>query len=179
MLRDLSETAAGTVKGKPHLSLEQYVQAFYFDQVIEAANLRFTRMTEGRYALLRRDDRETLGTPQALDIDILDHYTGMKRPVGSLSGGESFQAALSMALGLSDIVQAHAGGVEIDALFIDEGFGSLDSTSLQQALLALQELSGQRKFIGVISHVPDLKTQIERQIIVEKTAEGSALRLQL
>lgn len=155
------------------LKLEQYVLSTYFDEILLAANLRFERMSNGRYELLRVSRVMDARSKNSLEIEVLDHYTGKRRSVKSLSGGESFKAALSLALGISDVVQNNAGGIEIDVLFVDEGFGALDEESLQQAVNALMDLTKSNRLIGIISHVSELKDRMEKQILVEKTNTGS------
>ena len=177
LLTHLYNTVKGKQAGKVNLSFEAYIQAYYFERVVEAANRRFEAMSEGRYLLRRRDDSVSISGKNALVLDVLDHYTGKLRPVSSLSGGESFKAALCLALGLSDVIQAGSGGVEIDALFVDEGFGTLDETSLDKALEVLLGLAGPGKMVGVISHVPELKDRITRQIVLKKGPLGSTARI--
>ena len=133
-------------------------------------------MTNNRYELLRKEDATDLRS-KGLEIDVLDHYTGRVRSVKSLSGGESFKASLSLALGLSDVIQSYAGGVEIDTLFIDEGFGALDAESLEQAIQTLVGLTEGNRLVGIISHVSELKERIDRQIVIKKTPRGSTLSI--
>ncbi len=148
------------------LSFERYILAAYFEQILALANIRFQEMTNQRYKMLRKEEK---GSRQSgLDIVIQDYESGTVRDIKTLSGGETFKAALSLALGLSDMIQNFAGGIELDTLFIDEGFGSLDSDSLQQALHVLLHLRQSDKLIGIISHVQELKEQIDRQIVIKK-----------
>ena len=133
-------------------------------------------MTNNRYELLRKEDATDLRS-KGLEIDVLDHYTGRVRSVKSLSGGESFKASLSLALGLSDVIQSYAGGVEIDTLFIDEGFGALDAESLEQAIQTLVGLTEGNRLGGIISHLSELKERIDRQIVIKKTPRGSTLSI--
>ena len=175
----LSKTANGNLAGKAKLAFEQYVQAFYFEQVLREANKRLIKMSSGQYELLRKDDPTNLRKATGLELEIMDYYTGRPRSVKSLSGGESFKAALSLALGLSDVIQSYAGGIEVDAMFVDEGFGSLDSTSLEQAINTLNTLTTGDRLVGIISHVSELKERIDKQILLEKTMQGSHLKLRL
>jgi len=171
-MRDLAQTANGQLKGKRRLSFERYIQAAYFHQIISEANIRLGVITDGQFQLMRRDEGE--GSAQmGLDMDILDHWTGKRRDVRTLSGGESFKAALAMALGLSDVIQQYAGGVRLDAMFIDEGFGALDSESLEKAIGILNQLSGNNRLVGIISHVGELGGRIDKKLIVKKDIQGS------
>ncbi|KSV59095.1 AAA family ATPase [Acetivibrio ethanolgignens] len=160
-------------KNKDRLVFEQYVLAVYFEEVLESANLRLAEMTSGRYELRKVRRVEDARTTNSLDIEIFDNYTGKCRPVKSLSGGESFKAALCLALGMADMIEASIGGIRIDTLFIDEGFGSLDEESLDQALKSLLSLTGQKHLIGIISHINELKERIDQQIVIEKGRSGS------
>ena len=174
-LRNVSNLIDGKMSGKNRTSFETYVQMSGFDNIIRAANKRLSPLSGGQYRLYRHEDRDAKANI-ALDLDILDNYTGKKRPVSSLSGGESFMAALSLALGLSDQVTATAGGIEIDTLFIDEGFGTLDTSALNDSLKMLRGLSDSSKLIGIISHREELKEVIENKIIVSKTPQGSTIK---
>lgn len=177
LLSNLAKTASGELAGKQKLAFEQYVQAFYFTQILFEANKRLKTMTNSRFELLRREEAADLRSQTGLEIDVLDHYTGRVRSVKSLSGGESFKASLSLALGLSDVIQSSSGGVEINTLFVDEGFGSLDAESLEQAIQTLVGLAEGNRLIGIISHVEELKERIDKQIVIEKTTAGSTLKV--
>lgn len=172
----LSDTANGALTGQQKLMLETFVQATYFDRVLQKANLRLMAMSSGQYELRRHEEATDLRSQTGLDLDVIDHYNGSRRSVRTLSGGESFQASLSLALGLADEIQSSAkgGGVQLDTMFVDEGFGSLDDDSLRQALRVLSGLSKGHRLVGIISHVSELKEKIERQIVVKKhRSDGS------
>lgn len=173
-LRALSNTANGMLAGKEKIMLETYVQMTYFDRILERANRRFSVMTDGQYQLCRRTEADNNRSQSGLELDVIDHYNGTMRSVKTLSGGESFKASLSLALGLSDEIQSSAGGVRLDTMFVDEGFGSLDEESLQQALRALSGLSEGHRLVGIISHVAELKEKIDRQIVVTKEKTGGS-----
>ncbi len=171
----LADTACGTVPGKDKVMLETYVQIAWFDRILQRANVRFRVMSRGQYELVRRAAADDRRLQSGLDLDIVDHYNGSVRSVKTLSGGESFMASLSLALGLSDEVQACSGGVQLDAMFVDEGFGTLSDDALQLAMDALESLTdGGRRLVGIISHVAQLKGRIDRQIVVTKSPAGDS-----
>ena len=180
VLKSLSDTVSGSIAGKERIPLETYVQMTYFDSIINRANNRLRIMTDGQYMLVRRTDRHGGNAKDGLELDIYDFWGGAQRSVKSLSGGESFMASLALALALSEEIQSNAGGVHIDSMFIDEGFGSLDEKSLQQAMKALSDLSQGDRFVGIISHVAELKNRIENQIVVTKDRQGnSSIKLKI
>lgn len=170
---------AASGRNPQHLSFERYVLAHYFDRVIEQANLRLHAMTGGRYHLRRVAEHERGNTPSGLDLEVFDAYSGRYRPVSSLSGGESFKTALCMALGLADSITAHTGGVEIGTIFIDEGFGSLDQSALEQAIDCLFSLQEHGRVIGIISHVDTLRERIPAKVMVSRDPLGSTIAVQV
>lgn len=159
------------------LTFQRYVLAALLDDVLRAASLRLKAMSRGRYLLQRREDVADARRAGGLDLEVMDDYTGRARPVATLSGGEGFMASLSLALGLSDVVQAYAGGVQLDTLFIDEGFGSLDPEALDMAMKALIDLQQRGRMVGVISHVEEMKQQIDVAIEVVPGVGGSRVRI--
>lgn len=171
-MKPLSETANGGLKD--HISLETYVQMTYFDRILARANAHLMQMSGGKYDLKRREGAAKNGGQNGLDLDVIDHYNGSERSVKSLSGGETFLASLSLALGLSEEIQSSAGGVQMDTLFVDEGFGSLDEETLRKAMRALRELSEGDRLIGIISHVSELRREIDRQIVVKRSKDGAS-----
>ena len=175
MLKDLDNAANGN--NKKRLVFEQYVLASYFEDILQAANIRLHLMSGGRYELKRMQHVSDGRSKDNLEIEVMDYYTGKYRSVRTLSGGESFKASLALALGMSDVVQAGSGGIRVEALFIDEGFGSLDGESLEQACLTLQTLVEKDRLIGIISHVPELAEKIESQIRIRKTNAGSSIEV--
>ncbi len=170
----LSNTANGKVAGKEKIMLETYIQMTYFDRIISRANTRFMVMSGGQYELKRRKEAEDKKAQSGLDLDIIDHYNGTERSVKTLSGGESFKASLSLALGLSDEIQSIAGGIKLDTMFVDEGFGNLDDDSINQAMNALSGLAEGNRLVGIISHVSELKNRIDKQIVVAKEKSGGS-----
>ena len=156
-----------------NISFERYVLAYLLKDIIDAANLRLEKMTNGRYLLRRLESVEDYRKQSGLDLEVFDYYTGKARNVKTLSGGETFKASLSMALGLSDVVQSYSGGVQLDTMFIDEGFGTLDPESLDQAIDCLIDLQKMGRIIGIISHVPELKERVETRLEIEMSTLGS------
>ncbi len=171
-MKTLSDTANGTLSGKEKIMLETFVQMTYFDRIIERANTRFMIMSHGQYELKRRAEAENNQRKSGLELNVIDHYNGSERSVKTLSGGESFMASLSLALGLSDEIQTAAGGIRLDTMFVDEGFGALDDEALHQAIRALTDLAQGDRLVGIISHVSELKQRIDRQIVVTKDNSG-------
>ena len=169
----LSKTANGDLEGKEKIMLETYVLMEYFDRIIARANTRFMSLSGGQYELKRRETAASNRSQSGLELDVIDHYNGSERKVESLSGGEQFKASLSLALGLSDEIQSSAGGIKLDTMFVDEGFGSLDEESLKLAMNTLGSLTEGSRLIGVISHVQALKA-INRQILVTKDRFGGS-----
>lgn len=172
-LKALSDTANGTVAGKDKIMLETYIQTTYFDRILERANLRLRKMSGGQYDLERRRTAENKRSQSGLDLDIIDHINTTRRSVNTLSGGEAFLASLALALGLSDEVQMSTG-IQLNTLFVDEGFGSLDSEALSKAYLTLAGLTEGNRLVGIISHVAELKEKIDRQIVVKKERSGGS-----
>ena len=167
-LKALSETANGDISGKEKITLETFVQMTYFDSIIRKANIRLLTMSDGQYELVRRSDAETLKKNEGLALDVIDHFNASTRSVSTLSGGESFMASLCLALGLSDEIQSSNGGIKLDTMFVDEGFGSLDGEALDRALSALTSLSQGNRLVGIISHVEALCDRIDNKIVITK-----------
>lgn len=177
IVRDLYNCCAGIAGGnrRAKMTFEAYVQQYYFKQVVAAANKRLTVLTDGLFTLRCKEEARDRVHQSGLDLDVLDRATGQWRDVSTLSGGESFLASLALALGLSDIVQAQSGTIRMDAMFIDEGFGTLDENALRNSLQVLSSMADGKRLIGIISHVHDLEERIEKQIVVSKTMTGSKI----
>ena len=171
---ELSNTANGTVAGSEKMTLETYIQTTYFDRILRRANTRLMIMSDAQYELVRRKSADNIKSQSGLELDVLDHYNGTLRSVKTLSGGESFKASLSLALGLSDEISSSVGGIRLDTMFVDEGFGSLDEDSLHAAIQALAELTEGHRLVGIISHVGELKQQIDKQLVVTKDRAGGS-----
>ncbi len=174
MIGELSSTAGGTVTGREKIMLETYVQMTYFDRIIARANTRLLVMTSGQYELARQTEADNNRSQSGLELSVIDNYNGSERSVRTLSGGESFKASLALALGLADEVQSSAGGIRLDTMFVDEGFGSLDEESLRQAIDVLTSLTEGSRLVGIISHVGELKQRIDKQIVVTKQKSGGS-----
>lgn len=177
VLSSLYATANGSVSGKERIRLETYVQMQYFDRVVARANARLYKMTDGQYELVRRENASDLRSQAGLDLDVIDYTNNTRREASTLSGGESFMASLSLALGLSDEIQSGSGGIRVDSMFIDEGFGSLSDDALDAAIDTLAGVSGGNVLIGVISHVDKLRERIDKQIVVTKGKDGSRVKI--
>ena len=173
-VKNLSDTANGKLSEQSKFMLETYIQTAYFDRIIQRANIRLRVMSDGQYTLTRRTEYDDKRTQVGLELDVIDHYNGSVRSVKTLSGGESFKASLSLALGLADEIQSSAGGIKLDTMFVDEGFGSLDENSIEQAMRALAGLSDGNRLVGIISHVQALKQRIDKQIVVTKEKNGGS-----
>lgn len=174
MTGSLSDTVNGTLGGKEKIMLETYVQMAYFDRILVRANRRLLVMTDGQYELVRKKTADNRRSQSGLEMDVIDHYNGTQRSIHTLSGGESFQASLALALGLSDEIQAMSGGIRMEAMFVDEGFGTLDEEALEKAVRALASISEGNKLVGIISHVAELKDRIEKKILVKKEKAGES-----
>ena len=179
VVRDLYDCCSGKAGGnrRAKLTFETYVQQYYFKQVVAAANKRLTVLTEGMFTLRCKEEAADRVHQSGLDLDVLDRSTGQWRDVSTLSGGESFLASLALALGLSDVVQGQSGTIRMEAMFIDEGFGTLDENALRNSLRVLGDLADGKRLIGIISHVQDLEEKIDRQIVVSKTLKGSVVAI--
>ncbi len=173
-MKNLSDTISGSLSGKEKIMLETYVQSAYFDRVIAMANTRFMQMSSGQFELVRRKEAANQRSQTGLELDVIDHHNGSRRSVRTLSGGESFLASLALALGMADEIQRSAGGIRIDAMFIDEGFGSLDEETLNQAIRVIDGLRSGGRMVGIISHVNELKSRIPNQIVVTKDLSGES-----
>ena len=173
-MKALSDTANGNLSGKEKIMLETYIQTTYFDRILERANIRLQKMSGGQYDLKRRRTAANMRGQSGLELDIVDHINTTERSVNTLSGGEAFLASLALALGLSDEVQMSTG-IRLDTMFVDEGFGSLDSEALSKAYTTLAGLTEGNRLVGIISHVSELKERIDRQIVVTKEKSGGSI----
>lgn len=177
IIGELSDFANG--KNSLRLSFERYILASYFEDIIEASNIRLDKITNSRFRLIRKDIINKNKKQSGLDLLVYDEYTGKEREVSSLSGGESFKASLSLALGLSDVVQSNSGGISIETIFVDEGFGTLDSESLNTAIDCLLELQEHGRLVGIISHVEELKQRIDAKLEIESSQKGSKIKFNI
>lgn len=173
-INEIYETVTGQIAGKDKLQFEVFVQMHYFDEIIARANNRLYDMTSGQFTMRRKKEATDNISQSGLELEIIDKYSSKARHIKTLSGGESFKAALSLALGLSDTVQMHTGGIELNSMFIDEGFGTLDRQSLSQVMSSLSKLTDTNKLIGIISHVESLKETIDKKMLVQKDKTGAS-----
>ena len=173
-INHLYQTVAGQIAGKENIKFEVFVQMTYFDEILSRANMRLSKMSQNQFSLSRKKEASNKSSQSGLEIEVFDKYIGKTRDIKTLSGGETFKASLALALGLSDTVQMYSGGVELNCMFVDEGFGSLDKDNLNQVMRSLNDLSHTNKLIGIISHVEELKTRIDKKIIVEKDSQNSS-----
>lgn len=171
IMGNLARIAQGRNNGM--ITFERYVLAAFLDDILSAANIRLRKMSQGRYILSRTEELARRNKQSGLELEVFDNYTGKSRHVKTLSGGEGFKASLSMALGLSDVVQSYSGGVQLDTMFIDEGFGTLDQESLDNAVSCLIDLQESGRLVGIISHVQELKERIDTRLEVRSTNTGS------
>ena len=171
-LMPLKRTAMGSVAGKEKVDLETYAQTAFFERIVACANVRLLAMTDRQYELVCQSGGSDGRRNAGLELGVIDHFVGAVRSVNTLSGGESFKASLALALGLADLIQAESGGIQLDTMFVDEGFGSLDEESLRMAMNTLASLSDGRRLVGIISHVAELKERIDKQIVVTKSRDG-------
>lgn len=177
-VKALSDTVNGTLTGQEKVTLKTYIQTTFFDRILQRANLRLMVMSSGQYEFKRQHEAANNRSLSGLELNVLDYYSNSERSAKSLSGGESFMASLSLALGMADEVQSAAGGIQLDTMFVDEGFGSLDEESLQQAIRALSALTDGNRLVGIISHVAELKEKIDKQIVVTKDrVHGSQIKI--
>ena len=175
-LNELNLTANGRLTGgREKMTLEVFAQTKYFDSILSFANLRLRKMSNGKYEFKRSENALEKRAKSGLDIDVIDHDSATRRSVRSLSGGESFMASLSLALGFSDVIQSNVGGVHLETMFIDEGFGTLDDKALENAYRVFTDLSSDGScLVGIISHVEDLKSRITNRIVVTKDSLGNS-----
>jgi len=174
IIKNLRDVSKGDNNAR--ISLSKYVLAYYFEEILAQANLRLNKLTDGRYQLHRSSKVLDARKSEGLEIMVFDIYTGKEREIKTLSGGESFKAALALALGLASVVQSEAGGISLDTIFIDEGFGSLDTNSLDSAIEVLTELNSSGRMVGIISHVSELKERINSKIEVIPGKTGSYIK---
>lgn len=173
-IKGLADTIGGTLSGAEKVKLETYVQMQFFDRIIERANTRLMVMSGGRYRMIRRREATSKRGQSGLDLNVIDYHNGTERDIKTLSGGEGFDASLALALGLSDEIQSSSGGIQLDSMFVDEGFGSLDPEALDRAMTALADLAEGNRLVGVISHVEEMKNRIQKQIQVTKNDDGTS-----